>query len=61
MKALVWMGKRKVEVQRVEDPKILSKPRLCDQQPGAVFDYPVDLVIEKKRFVVALKFMEIPA
>lgn len=28
MKALVWMGKRNVEVQRVEDPKILN-PRDC--------------------------------
>lgn len=28
MKALVWMGKKNVEVQRVEDPKILN-PRDC--------------------------------
>jgi len=28
MKALVWMGKKHVEVQRVEDPKILN-PRDC--------------------------------
>lgn len=28
MKALVWMGKKKVEVQNVEDPKILN-PRDC--------------------------------
>lgn len=28
MKALVWMGKKKVEVQNVEDPKIL-RPRDC--------------------------------
>jgi len=28
MKALVWMGKKKVEVQEVEDPKILN-PRDC--------------------------------
>jgi hypothetical protein len=28
MKALVWMGKRNVEVQRVDDPRIL-RPRDC--------------------------------
>ena len=28
MKALVWMGKKKVEVQQVDDPKIL-RPRDC--------------------------------
>lgn len=31
MKALVWMGKRNVEVQRVEDPRIL--------RPRAVYNF----------------------